>query len=235
MSLRRPLVALFVAVSALGLGVPAYAGGARTASQGPATAEGQFVQELLVEINAVRAAHSLRPLRIGPALRRAADQHDREMGRLGYFEHDSPSGVSFSGRLERYYPSGRRYWSVGENLLWAGWSLTPKAAVRIWMRSPPHRANLLESRVAADRDCGTSTSVRTGLLRPPPRLASDDRLRRSLLATLRLGRGLPNFRQSLDAKLIKGVRVVLVLRPTQFKDGEHDPEKHLRKRSCPSR
>ena len=143
MSLRRPLVALFVAVSALGLGVPAYAGGARTASQGPATAEGQFVQELLVEINAVRAAHSLRPLRIGPALRRAADQHDREMGRLGYFEHDSPSGMSFSGRLERYYPSGRRYWSVGENLLWSGWSLTPKAAVRIWMRSPPHRANLL--------------------------------------------------------------------------------------------
>ena len=79
-SLRRPLVALFVAVSALGLSVSAYAGGARTASQGPVKPEGQFVQELLVEINAVRAAHSLRPLRIGPALRRAADQHDRGDG-----------------------------------------------------------------------------------------------------------------------------------------------------------
>jgi hypothetical protein len=54
-------------------------------------------------------------------------------------------------------------------------------------------------------------------------------------ATFRLGRGLLNFRQSLDAKLIKGVRVVPVLRPTQFKDGEHDPEEQLRKRSCPSR
>ena len=143
MRLRRPLVALFVAVSSLGLGVSAYAGGARTASQGPVKPEAQFVQELLVELNAVRAAHSLRPLRIGPALRRAADPHSREMGQLGYFDHDSPSGLSFSGRLERYYPSGPHYWSVGENLLWAGWSLTPKAAVGIWMRSPPHRANLL--------------------------------------------------------------------------------------------
>jgi uncharacterized protein YkwD len=142
-SLRRPLVALFVAVSALGLGVSAYAGGTRTASPRPVKAEAQFVQELLLEINAVRAAHSVRPLRIGPALRRAADQHDREMGRRGYFDHDSPSGVSFSGRLARYYPSGRHYWSVGENLLWSGWSLTPKAAVRMWMQSPPHRANLL--------------------------------------------------------------------------------------------
>ena len=142
-SLRRPLVALVVAVSALGLGVSAYAGGARTASQGPVNPEGQFVQELLLEINAVRMAHSLRPLRIGPALRRAADQHDREMGRLGYFDHDSPTGRDFSGRLARYYPAGRHYWSVGENLLWSGWSLTPKAAVQMWMRSSPHRANLL--------------------------------------------------------------------------------------------
>ena len=47
-SLRRPLVALFVAVSTLGLGVSAYASGAHTVSPAPVKAEAQFVQKLSV-------------------------------------------------------------------------------------------------------------------------------------------------------------------------------------------
>ena len=36
-----------------------------------------------------------------------------------------------------------RYWAVGENLVWASPNLTARRAVKMWMKSPPHRANLL--------------------------------------------------------------------------------------------
>jgi len=139
----RFLIALSVALP-LVLGSTVSASAAASSKPSQQRTERAFVQSLLLEINVVREKHSLRPLRVGPALRRAADQHDLEMGRMGYFSHTSANGTDFSGRLERYYPSrGTRFWSVGENLLWSGSNLTPRAAVRVWMRSPPHRANLL--------------------------------------------------------------------------------------------
>jgi uncharacterized protein YkwD len=144
MSLLRPLMALLAAIAVIALSSAASAEGTTTASNAPTKAEQQFVQELLLAINTLRASHSLRPLRVGPALRRAADHHDREMGRIGYFSHDSANGTDFAGRIERYYPSGSaRFWMVGENLLWSARNLTPAAALRVWMRSPQHRANLL--------------------------------------------------------------------------------------------
>jgi uncharacterized protein YkwD len=142
MSLFRSLLALAVAALVIALGAPA----STTASIVPSRpqTEGGFVQALLLEINTIRGAHSLHLLRTSPALRRAAENHDREMARLGYFSHDSADGTDFAGRLERFYPSGRtRFWSVGENLLWSAANLTPKSAVRVWMHSAPHRANLL--------------------------------------------------------------------------------------------
>jgi uncharacterized protein YkwD len=100
---------------------------------------------VLSEINSVRTSHSLRPLRLATKLTAAADQHSREMGARGYFEHSSADGTSFWKRVARYYGSaGYRYWSVGENLLWSSGTLTPAAAVTMWMNSPPHRKNLLE-------------------------------------------------------------------------------------------
>ena len=100
---------------------------------------------VLSEINAVRQAHGLRPLRPIRPLGAAAGQHSNEMGTRGYFSHDSADGTSFWKRVGRYYGStGYRYWSVGENLLWSSGSLTPTAAVNMWMNSPPHRKNLLD-------------------------------------------------------------------------------------------
>jgi uncharacterized protein YkwD len=95
-------------------------------------------------MNQVRRAHGLRPLRLNPRLRTAALFHSRDMGRRGYFEHDSISGTPFWRRIERFYPSrGFRAWTVGENLLWGTDRYDAAFAVREWMDSPPHRENIL--------------------------------------------------------------------------------------------
>ena len=67
------------------------------------------------------------------------------MARVGYFSHDSANGAAFWRRVERFYGSnGRRYWSVGENLLWSSPDIDAQGALKMWMGSPEHRANLLK-------------------------------------------------------------------------------------------
>lgn len=69
------------------------------------------------------------------------------MARRGFFAHESADGTAFWKRVQRYYPQGRyRFWAVGENLLWSSPSVDPAGAMRMWMASPPHRANLLTNR-----------------------------------------------------------------------------------------
>jgi uncharacterized protein YkwD len=100
--------------------------------------------QVLADVNALRRSHGLRALRISTRLTAAADTHSRSMARRGFFSHDSADGSSFSKRIERYYrPSGYRYWSVGENLLWASPNVDSASALKMWLNSPPHRANLL--------------------------------------------------------------------------------------------
>lgn len=95
-------------------------------------------------MNALRRAHGLRPLRLNQRLRAAAVFHSRDMGRRGYFEHDSISGTPFWRRIERFYPSsGFDAWTVGENLLWGSDTYGAAFAIREWMASPPHRQNIL--------------------------------------------------------------------------------------------
>ena len=101
-------------------------------------------QGVVGRINAIRRRHGLRPLRSNPRLAAAADFHSRDMGRKGYFEHDSANGTAFWRRIERFYPSrGFRSWTVGENLLWGTDTYGAAFAVREWMNSPPHRENIL--------------------------------------------------------------------------------------------
>lgn len=101
-------------------------------------------QGVIAGINEIRRARGLRPLRNNARLAAAADFHSKDMARKGYFEHDSANGTSFWRRIERFYPSrGFRSWSVGENLVWGSQTYGPAFAVREWMSSPPHRANIL--------------------------------------------------------------------------------------------
>ena len=103
--------------------------------------------EVLAELNATRHEHGLAPLRSSSSLGAAAHQHSVEMATNGYFSHSSANGTSFDHRIARYYPIGRHgYWSVGENLLWSSPDVDPTGALRMWMNSPEHRANILAAR-----------------------------------------------------------------------------------------
>lgn len=99
---------------------------------------------VLASVNRFRASHGLAALHESPALDRAAREHSLEMGRLGYFSHTSPGGTQFFQRIRHFYsPRGYSYWAAGENLVWASPILGAAGAMRLWIASPPHRANLL--------------------------------------------------------------------------------------------
>jgi uncharacterized protein YkwD len=84
-------------------------------------------------INRVRAHQGLRRLHAGHRLARAADAHSRSMLRADYFAHGA-----FASRVRRYASFKR----VGETLAWSS-RCGARAFVRMWMRSPGHRAVLL--------------------------------------------------------------------------------------------
>ena len=101
--------------------------------------------DIVGRMNAQRGARGLRPLRVSRGLTAAATYHSQQMGLFGFFEHESRNGAPFWRRVERFYPSGRGYWSVGENIFWESPDTSASSAVREWMQSPPHRQNILTS------------------------------------------------------------------------------------------
>jgi uncharacterized protein YkwD len=87
-------------------------------------------------INSFRARNSVPALLVGPALSRAAQAHSTDMARRGYFDHGA-----FASRLRSF---GVRAPYVGENIAAGSRPLTPATIVRMWIKSPPHRENLLD-------------------------------------------------------------------------------------------
>ena len=110
---------------------------------------------VLEELNRVRAARGLPPFRSARSLAAAARRHSAQMGRRGFFAHESADGTPFWRRIERFYAGqGFRSWEVGENIFWqspAG--LAALSVVRSWLTSPGHRANVL-SRTWRDAGVG---------------------------------------------------------------------------------
>jgi uncharacterized protein YkwD len=93
-------------------------------------------RELLAAVNATRASHGLRPLRLAEALERAAQAHSTDMLRHNYFAHGN-----FDSRMEAFQVPGP---TMGENLAWGtGPYGRASLIVREWLASPEHRANLL--------------------------------------------------------------------------------------------
>jgi uncharacterized protein YkwD len=98
--------------------------------------------ELLDDVNAFRAQHSLPGLRFSVPLTQAARAHSAQMGHEGYFGHESGDGTVFWKRIQSFYRA-KPYWSVGENLVWATSTIDAGAVLRLWLASPVHRENLL--------------------------------------------------------------------------------------------
>ncbi|HSD78940.1 MAG TPA: CAP domain-containing protein [Solirubrobacteraceae bacterium] len=92
-------------------------------------------------IDRIRVRHGLRALHTNRRLGRAARRHSADMRRRGYFAHDGPDGTP-GGRVAAagYRPAAL----IGETLAWGTGPLArPRALVRTWMASPPHRATIL--------------------------------------------------------------------------------------------
>jgi uncharacterized protein YkwD len=104
-----------------------------------------FGGTVVQELNRVRAARGLQPLRSTPSLAVSARRHSVEMGQRGFFAHESADGTPFWRRIERVYvDNGFRSWEVGENIFWQSpASLAAISVVRSWLASPGHRANVL--------------------------------------------------------------------------------------------
>jgi uncharacterized protein YkwD len=101
----------------------------------PAAAATPAENEMVEQVNAVRADQGLRPFRAEPRLGRSAGSYAQWMLRHDYFGH-----------LERIRAASG-FSLVGENLAWHT-GLRPRVAgtVRAWLDSPPHRALMLSSR-----------------------------------------------------------------------------------------
>ena len=98
-------------------------------------------QAILCLLNAERAKHGLVPLRQHPLLELASQRHSDDMVRRKYYEHETPDGVDPQMRMSAvgYAPP----WT-GENLYTGtGTEATPVRALKGWMESPGHRANIL--------------------------------------------------------------------------------------------
>ena len=98
---------------------------------------------LVAEMNRARVDRGRKPLRTIGALQRPARGQSRYLLGLGVLDHDGPDGSPFWTRLiAAGFPRNR---SMGENLAMVP-SCGPDAAARtvqLWLKSPGHRANLL--------------------------------------------------------------------------------------------
>jgi uncharacterized protein YkwD len=110
---------------------------ARAASASP----GKLRSALLCLVNHKREASGLRAFKFDRKLAKAAGRHARDMVRHHFFDHQRPGGPDLTERLRRAGWHGHAW---GETIAYGCGSMgTPRATLRMWMHSPPHRAILL--------------------------------------------------------------------------------------------
>ena len=116
--------------------------------------------DVIRELNRVRGAQGLQPLRAAPSLRTAARGHSQAMLEVGFFAHESADGTAFSERIRRHYTDrGWSLWSVGEALASGQRRVEASAIVAAWLDSPTHRRIILSPDW---RDAGCRRALRQG-------------------------------------------------------------------------
>jgi uncharacterized protein YkwD len=138
----RRAAAILTTLAALALGAaPAYAGCGDAADRAPtAKTLAAAGRATLCLVNAQRTSRGLPALASNGPLRRAAEKHSADMVARRFFDHVNPEGAD---QADRAAAEGYRG-SVGENLYTGtGSGVTPRQAVRWWMKSPGHRKNIL--------------------------------------------------------------------------------------------
>lgn len=154
------LSALVLALAVIAWPVPS--AGAAKAPCGHSTAAPrqlslhQMRSSVLCLINRVRGHYHLHPLAYNKALRTSASAHSVSMVVHGYFAHEGPGG-SMDHRISRAgYLATAGAFVIGEDIGGGdGRSGSPRAVVRDWMHSPPHRENILDPHF---RDAGVGVA-----------------------------------------------------------------------------
>ncbi len=155
---KHPMLA--AAALAVGFAAPA-AAPPRIASSALAAPGHNPVERAVVRrVNAVRRFAGLPGLRLDRRLGHAADEGAAAILRADVFSH-APDGRPMATRVRHRLPARL----VGETLAWAtpGARAEAGAVVEQWLRSPPHRAALLDARF---RRAGVAR--RQGRLGPRP-------------------------------------------------------------------
>lgn len=102
-------------------------------------------------VNQERSSRGLSPLHVNASLGQVAAAHAADMRRSQSFSHAGSDGSSIDVRVNR---AGYGWARVGENL--ALGQDSAEAAVRAWMDSPGHRANILNP---AFQDVGVAVDL----------------------------------------------------------------------------
>jgi hypothetical protein len=98
-------------------------------------------QQILDLTNQARAQQGLGPLQWDPALAAAAQVHAQRMADQRALSHQFPGEPDLAARAGQ---AGAHFRAVAENIAMAG---SVDGLQKEWMKSPPHRANILDPRL----------------------------------------------------------------------------------------
>ncbi|MFJ6780268.1 sigma-70 family RNA polymerase sigma factor [Streptomyces yangpuensis] len=110
----------------------------RPSAPKPAPAPPGIAGQVVALVNTERAAAGCGPLKEDPQLRAAAQGHSDDMAARSFFDHTNPDGKDPG---QRTTASGYRWSTYGENI--ARGQQTAQSVMDSWMKSPGHRANIL--------------------------------------------------------------------------------------------
>ncbi|MFF7729077.1 CAP domain-containing protein [Streptomyces sp. NPDC008001] len=111
------------------------AGGGGTRAGG---ANGTYVQQVVDMVNDERAKAGCSPVSVNAKLQAAAQGHSDDMAARDYYDHTSPDGKSPGDRITA---AGYHWSTYGENIFKS--PRDARTAMDGWMKSPGHRANIL--------------------------------------------------------------------------------------------
>ncbi|WP_162257928.1 CAP domain-containing protein, partial [Kitasatospora sp. Root107] len=123
---------------------------ATSAANRSATAQ----QQVLDLVNTERSQNGCGPVKANSKLQAAAQGHSEDMAARNFFDHTNPDGKGPQPRIEA---AGYRWSTWGENI--ARGQQDAAAVMAAWMKSPGHRANILN---CAFTEMGLGTHFASG-------------------------------------------------------------------------
>lgn len=115
---------------------------AESAPAGKTCLDTEGTDEIVRQVNELRASNGLGKVSVSPALTTAAEVHSRSMRERSEMTHAGPDGTRVSDRVKK---QGYRYRVVAENV--AAGQESVDAVMTAWKNSPSHLENILRPRI----------------------------------------------------------------------------------------